>query len=767
VTDRWSAAHRSVTGLAAEAEAAFAAELDAGRKTLARVALGEDFRRGVQLSGPDVLREVTAYAADPFDPARKPSRRRRAERTITSYAYRIVFKPSPFGSFTEIGARPWSGGREDGGGEDGGRVTSCRLSVGLLAWMADRVTAIDGAEEIVRVRINNTLVRGDGRARFLRRPLDGAADAGGADRVVDARDTALVGVLVDALSGGPLSERELRDRLAAAGVPDPADTIRVLAKAGLCHRGFGMPDQTVRGAEEAARLLRGLHTDQARWCAEQFDRAQAVEDAYPAASAEQRTGLLAELREVVHALAAEVGCPPPPDEALRAAMYEDVGTRAPARTWRPDAVQPLGEDIALVQRVLPVLDEGTIEKLGLFRFCVDRFGGADTHILDVYRAFSALAPTEAGAVMSGVGDDAAVEVRALRAEVLAWLGELAASDTAEIHLDRAVLRAFAEAAPASAAPWRSTALRVQFDGDLVVVNGATTGHGVFFSRYCDLLEPDSPADWSLRAALEEHIRATTPGQTDITAALGLNFNLHPRLTPRELVYPGSVARPGARGTLTLADLVVRPDHASRRLTLVSAVDGAPIDLVPLNFLHPAAAPGLYRFLCAFAPARTYRGGLWEQLDRADRTRAALARPRVRLGRLVLDRRSWRFDLAALPALSGLENHDLTAVAAFERWRTAAGLPRHGFFRVVAARATSPDGERDLLAETRQWALEARSARLHKPHYLDTRNPFLLAVLARQIRETERGWLVVQECLPAPGGAAAEEFFIEHTLEDPR
>jgi hypothetical protein len=175
------------------------------------------------------------------------------------------------------------------------------------------------------------------------------------------------------------------------------------------------------------------------------------------------------------------------------------------------------------------------------------------------------------------------------------------------------LRDFVAGLPATLPAWRSTAYRVQFgveDGQgLAVVNGVTTGQGVFYSRFCDLRSRPGPDVWDLGTAVAAHLRRTRPRQTDLTAGLGLNFNLHPRLTAFELRYPGAVTRPGATGVLSLTDVEVHADPARRRLTLVNRYDGEPLDLVPLNFLYPAAAPPLYRFLCGFAPTRTYRGGL--------------------------------------------------------------------------------------------------------------------------------------------------------------
>ncbi|MFE3326097.1 hypothetical protein [Streptomyces sp. NPDC059176] len=815
-----------------EAEAALQTELDAGRRTLAAVARHEDFQRGLQLSDERTWRTVLDYAADPFSARRKPSRRRRAENTLTSFAYRVVLKPSPFASFTEIGARPWAPDHpyaaDDTGGGSGvgdggpagartvprGRPVQARLSAGLLSWMAYELHRLDGADRLMRIRLNNSLSVRDGRALWIRRAPDGAEEAAfGASRVVTARDTALLRLLRRVLADGDVPERDVRERLVAAGLaPDSAArALEQLVQSGLCHRGLGLPDQHPRPAQAIAHRLRALGTEQAGRCAVVFERLQAMEDRFPAADARRRAGLLSAVREQVEAFVALCGCRAPAPEAMRSVIYEDVGTREPARSWQPRLLEDNRWALELLQRIVPVLDDATIEKAGLYAFFVRRFGAGARPVpfTDFYRAFAELTPDGASAVASGVGDPHSDGIRRLREEFAELLRcELRAGGRDELRLDPDRLRAFADRLPQSLAPWRSAAYRVQFTTDrdrrLAVVNGITTGHGVFFSRFCELLEPDRPDAWSLTEALRGHIATTTPRQCDITAVLGLNFNLHPRLSPYELVYPGSVARTalgdmvdpvtgdplaGTGGTtLGLADLAVVPDPARRTLTLVTARDGQPLDLVPLNFLYPAAAPGLYRLLCSFAPTRTYRGGLWDQLDRADAARgralgrsgapvSARTRPRAVVGDVVLDRRSWRTPVATVPCREGLERQETAALAEFDRWRIRQGIPRHTFFRVAAAPAAPPGG-RDLLAETREWALQARTARLHKPHHLDARNPFLLQVLARQLAEAGDGGAVTfHECLPhtddydrADGrgdlATSAEEFFVELTLGIP-
>ncbi|ROO63251.1 lantibiotic biosynthesis dehydratase-like protein [Micromonospora sp. Llam0] len=762
--DEWRAERGIAEGLAARTEEVLAAELSAGRQALAEVARGEDFQRGVQLSGEDVYREVMAYAGNPLEARRKASRTRRAESTVTSFAYRVALKPSPFGAFTEIGAGPWAPVPTTAV-----RRTQVRLSVGLVMWMLHQLHRIDGADALLRVRLNNSLRVQDGRAVFVRRPIEGSEDGFEPDKVVVARHTDLVRALTTILGAGDLTVTELCDRLVAVGLPAASvrDTVEKLIRLGLCHRGLGLPDQTTDLAGEAAVRLRRLGTPQAAACAEILEGLRAIERTYGAASARRRTDLLAQLRTLVHRFAEVCSGPPPTPEAMRAALYEDVGTTGRPNTWRPQILAANCDNLDLLQRLVPVLDDATIEKLGLYGFFVQQFGStAQVPLVEVYRRFAELPPAAASAVMCGVDDPTSATVHRLREDFFGLLrSRLAADPAAErLVLAPAELAAFVDRLPPSVAPWRSAAYRVQFDVETgtAVVNGMTTGRGVFFSRFCELLEPEDSDGWSLATVLRRHVARTAPRQTDLTVVLGLNFNLHPRLSPMELVYPGSVAAPGGAAPLTVGDLSVRADRQRHRLVLVSDRDGQPIDLVPLNFLYPAAAPMLYRFLCVFAPTRTYRGGLWDQLDRADGPYVG-PRPRLLLGDLVLDRRSWRFDIDDLPALAQLERYESSGLADFDSWRRSVGLPRQVFFRLVPPRAV-PHGERDLLAETRQWALEARSARLHKPHYLDTRNPFLAHVFAKQARAIRGGSVVLHECLPQTadqdGAGGAEEFFVE-------
>jgi len=783
VPDRTFAAIQTWLGLADDtaklveaARSALTEEMALGRRALADLARNDDFLLGVQLSGQEVFREVESYLADLSRTegmeSSTSSRRRRVERTTVSFAYRSALKPTPFGSFTELGAQPWrveERGDVDGSGS---RVRLARASLGLLSWMGHELRRIDGSDELLRIRVNNTVEFEEGRLSVFVRGADGDPDGFGAERYVALPSTPGLRRVVEMLTRQPLTQRELIDRLVRSGIR-PEEARRLvdrLVETGLCHRGLEIADQTSRYAAAVAARLRAVASAQAADCAEVFEQIQWVEDEFASADAARRKALVAHLEAQVAHFVELVGLEPPP-EVERSTVFEDVGTRAAACSWNPSALERNADNLALMQRLLGLLDRTTVERLGLYAFFTACFGraGQPVGLLDLYREFGRLSVHELSEIMLGKDDPYAQRIESLRRDFFDHLHEMT-DGTERLRIDPSWLRRFVAALPPDIEPWRSAAYRIQFaeeiDSTLLVVNGVTAGNGVFFSRHCELLEPDEDG-WSLQGALRAYIRDTQPRQADLIAVLGMNFNIHPRLSPLEIVYPGSIARDPLGEDLSLRDLVVTADSRRRRLDLISRRDGEPVDLVPLNFLYPIAAPRLYRFLAGFGPTRSYRGGLWEQAPRGAPTHL----PRVMLGDLVLDRRTWRLPVDEVPHAKG-SPPDVDDMAKLERWRVAAGLPRECFVRVARAQPERAD-DLDWMEETRRWALEARSARLHKPHYLDFHNPFLLHVFCRQLASARGGRLTVQECLPATHAyasgfpASAEEFFIEHTLHTGR
>jgi len=780
--------HESRVGeerLGTAAATLLANELALARRQLARIASDPHFLAGIQLSGPHLYRSVREYpgAIDRDGQASQPTRLRQTESTIVRYAVRMALRTSPFGAFTEIGANDWHSSADTWIRHE--RTRLVRLDRTALAWMVSELGRIDGADRVLQLWLNNTARRANGVVEVFARGKEGGGDQSyWSERFVQVRLTTPVQIVVDALADGPRTKADVVRCLTDYGAPlDQASAlVERLISAGLCHQGVALPDQTTRVAGAVAARLRiraetntgaNAEASAAAACADIFDRLQQIEDAFGAATVDERAELLESLAQQQRRFSAIVAAEPP-GEIARTLLFEDVAASDPPRTWCPDLIERNRRQFLRLQHVLPAFDDGIFSRLGIYRWFVSCYGerGRCDDLLTAYRAFAQQPPAEINGIMRGANDPAAEDVRAYRRTVLQHLADrVAALDNAEmsLSLDEGEVDDLIAALPAWLTPWTSVSYCLQAApasrtaDPLIVVNSLASGHGIFFSRFCDLVEPIDRRAWSLRRGVSEAIARTSPRQADLTAVLGFNVNLHPALTPLEVVYPGSIASDA--NALTLRDLALEADPARRTLRLVTRGDGHPIDLEPLNGLLPMAAPLLYRFLCILAHAHHFRVSLWDRLRHWTR-REPLHLPRLTLGDLVIERRRWSVpvtDVRKRGHASTFERPD--DLMALRQWHLERGLPRESFFR------TQPTFARDASSgnwteESSTWANNVRHTR-RKGQYLDFRNPFLVRLLLHQAHTAEDGVVIFDECLPATSlygeRASAEEFLIECQL----
>jgi hypothetical protein len=255
---------------------------------------------------------------------------------------------------------------------------------------------------------------------------------------------------------------------------------------------------------------------------------------------------------------------------------------------------------------------------------------------------------------------------------------------------------------------------------------------------------------------------------DLTAVFGVNTNLHPTLARIELEYPRCKANSESPEVLGLRDLSVAADPELKRLILFRKKDRRQLNLVPLNFLFPLAGPSLYRFLFLLTTFVNFRGGLSERCTFFDAHHELgnVELPRITLGSLVLDRRTWKYPIKELGAARIAAFHGASKLMAAERWRKNLRLPEETFFRV-----TEPEEQEivptDWTDELKKWVSTVRLTRNRKPHYVHFRNPFLVDILLKQLETTPNGTAIFQECLPPsntyldPGAPqSAEEFVVQ-------
>ncbi|WP_205571212.1 lantibiotic dehydratase [Streptomyces sp. YIM 130001] len=740
--------------------------------------------RSIQLSGDQLYRGLRDFVMGD-DGGLKPSKARLRESSLVNFAYRASLKPSPFGRFTEIGAFPPDdpgaaapAHRVEGPGES---VTT--LNRLLVNWVLAAWPRVPGGLESGHLVLNSTLRAGPETVEFIGVPSGGHQEGRiASETVLRIRREAVVSALLAAMPDGSAQAVDvLREVTAATGGRELSrKVVHGLIRAGVL---FFRPDVDDHDPDYTAKLDASFAaggTAQTAALRGHFAELRRLETDFAGAAAEERQKLLDSAYGAVGGIAELCEVSPPPEEVLKSPVFEDTPAATAPRSWSLPTVEHSIPALTGLWRLASMMDNSQMKRLGLYAFATGLLGERRTMpFLDFFKAFSDLTDQQQIDVFMGREVESAERFAAQRAEALRTVRGSLEHDGDTVYLDPAHIERACERVD-DVLGTESVTLRAQFAHRVLpgrdrslVVNGLLTGYGVYFSRFGSFATGTD--GWSLQTAQREHLARRFPDQVDLNSVLGFNFNLHPPVTRRVVNYPGAVSRGTDRTVYGLAHLEVRADPATKSLRLWDPQEQEVVDLVPMNFLTPIGVPLLYRLIEALTPSNRY---LWKPLDDIRDAGGPPAHsdtaPRLVVGDVVAERRSWNVPAADIPMLQDLSRDSFEALVAFDAWRRDRGLPRHAFVL-----CQTPD-EREVMAgrgrkATRQWADYAhlRRASVHKPMYVDFRNPFLVRSLAKSALSRGDVLVSIRECLPsvddygpATGWTAAEEFFIELCTDRP-
>ncbi|GAA2288200.1 hypothetical protein GCM10010149_38440 [Nonomuraea roseoviolacea subsp. roseoviolacea] len=680
---------------------ALTAELADRADALRSVAGDDAFLRGLACSCPRLSATLEGWLARPGAVPKRP----RLSRLARNVA-RTAATASPHAAFTISGLGRW---------EDAGpavtpadelrwcAVPEVDLATVRRVWaaLADR----PGLREAVRVRVNPSLWQEDGRLWFL-----GAAP--GAEPMEEGR---------------PFREpREAAEPVAILAEP---------AVAGALAWVRATPEPTVGALERAVaeprvvrRLLALGLVERVRPFADQAldplaDLAAWVEEVLPGDSPD-RPWLPTALREAVQATYGERIRPVAGwlltrlgDTAglgERSVRVETAVSTAPPAVCGRGAWQPVLRDLDAVRRLAAVLDPDLAVRLTAAEHFVERHGAdASVPFLAFYRDAPA-ACADLRALLDRAGPAAgstARRVTRLRRETWDALFASPPDERGVLVADPDIVDKMAVTWPAYVQPPGSVTCYGHLTaGHEFVLNALTAGYGRGAGRTRHLISragvsvPDGP-------------------RRPVAECLG-SFGNHLNLRPASGVavdYPFTVAE-GAE--LSLTDLRVSYDPATLLLALTGP-DGEPVRPAHLGASAPRALPPAWSFLLrVFGEPVGLAAAPWRSAAAVDEVQA---RPRLRLGRVVLARAGWRMPVGELPVPYDGES-DAAYVLRTARWLERHGIPRRFFVRFASGR---------------------RAAR--RPFYVDVTDHFLLLAMAHAAAGKD-GNVVLEEALPDPADA---------------
>ncbi|WP_329017345.1 lantibiotic dehydratase [Streptomyces sp. NBC_01601] len=732
-----------------------AEETEAARRELRRTATETDLRHGIQLSSPSLDEYLDAYLnrADADGPLSK--RERRIERSLLEYLLRTACKTSPFSTLTAVSAGHFAeaGGRPLVVSVDGWEKRgSTRLNIAVLARLSELLTANPRIRHELPVRATSGTEVHQDRVRYLRklRGADGNADAAVTLDAVHESLFYLPGgdALADVLKlfgdGTTLRFEDAVRQLCALDVKRPEPEVeRYLAqllRLGLLvvpdlHLDIHDPDpvSTYRGG------LRGLGTSWADDIAALVERMGADVERFAGAGLARRRELLAQVKESVAETHRLLGRDDTP--VLRTLVYED--TILPGLTVTGDTstwTRQLTPGLRQLARILPAFDGNAVRRIvtrGFFRArygeggrCEDFLSFAHQFNQDFYdnynqrlmrhQRFDGTTPLPYDNWFRQEEITGIDRARAAVAEEMGLRYGKARASGADVELDEDFLATVEGLLPRTE-DLRSLSFFLQLaengtEDPLVVVNRVYSGLTLLFSRFAHCFDDALTA--SLRRSLDDAVPegavfAELKGGYDAT-----NLNLHPVVTPYEIVCPGETSFRPPHERILVEDLVVEHDAETDRLRLRSRRLGVEVIPVYLGFLLPMALPEVQQVLLNFSCTTMVQLDLWEGTGVQEGDSGVL--PRVRLGNVVLQRKSWRFAAGQLPqAVAGQPDDEW--FLAWREWQRSAGLPRHVF--------ASLGGE-------------------HKPQYVDFDSYACVRLLETAVRKSASA-VVLTEMLPGP------------------
>ena len=728
-------------------------ETEAGRAELRTIATASDLREGIQLSSPSLDKYLDGYLGRAG--GRLSKRERRIERSLLEYFFRTTCKTSPFSTLTSVcvGRFAEGHGRPLEAAVDGwDKHSATRLNMAVLARLSGLMATTPEIRADLPVRATGGLEVHRDRVRYLRK-LHKAGGDNDAAVTLDAVHESLfylpagelLAEVLDLLGGRTLRFGDVARQLCAVGPDRQAADVEEYLAALLRLGMLVVPNLQldIHDPDPVRSYHRGLRELEAGWAdrvAGLVERMGTQVTRFATAPLDDRRGLLSAIGESAALAHRELGHADVP--VMRTLVYED--TTVPALTVTGDSTvwqEQLAPGLRKLASVLPAFDGNLVRRLVTKGFFVTRYGAGGTcedflsfahefgqDFYDNYNqrlmrhqrfdktAFHRYDNWFKQDEITGI--DRARE--AVAHEITRRYQDCVARGT-DLELDESFISTITGLLPPSPGALESLSFFLQVadngrDNPLVVVNRVYSGLTLLFSRFAHLFDDGLTA--SLRASLDTVVPkgavfAELKGGYDAT-----NLNLHPVVTPYEVVCPGETSFRPPGEQITIDDLVVEHDAVADRLLLRSRRLGAEVIPVYLGFLLPMALPEIQQVLLNFSGAGMAQLDLWAGTAIPDSENAVL--PRIVLGNVVVQRKTWRISADRLPSHTtgcGEQEWFLN----WRRWRRDNELPRHVFAHL--------GGE-------------------HKPQYVDFDSYFSVQLLDTAARATE-STVVLSEMLPGP------------------
>lgn len=743
----WFRARAEAAAIEAAVAGGHDERLGAERALVQQLLVHPDFLRATVVSSLDLQESIDGYVKSPV--AAHGKRQRKTEQSLLSYLLRAMTRTSPYSYYTSVAYAhwndadaappPWSLSPE--------RARLVEPNHVLIRRIVLAVVTHPEVREQVRYRVcPDARVEGNAIAFSVLRD-----DPANQPRAFQVRQflgrvpatPALVAVLQLLRSMGPSvytgMVAEIAAKLRGASEAQVRPILDQMIAAGLLVPVIPIAENAPDITAEAAAFLRTMPARLSQQVAEALEEKGRLVRGFPAEDPSERRDSLKALQAVSGRAAALLDGTIPKGTPI---LYEDTGIpgtfRADPALWAEvwDDLAALGSFIELVDTntVLPALVRDTfVERHGVGGRCA-YLDFTDTTTAIYERWFQISVADQLPAELAARYPSLQAKLD-LRRQVGRQLGEQWHGEE-ELEIGRDLLDSISAAMPAqSGFDWASYSMFVQPEIEAgkierVFVNPIYQGLGMFFSRFLPMLGEDA------LATVRANVRDFFPEDWLVVGArpvAGFNANLHPPLTPLELdlELDGEPA-----GDIKLSDLALVHDPDTDTVQLVHARTGQRTVVLYQGFLIPALLPSKWSLVQALGSGNVHGSALSMQ-SRATRP----DRPRLRHGKVVISRRTWRYPVASVPQ-PGPGESEAQYFTRVNLWRIEQGIPSEVFLHVqpgpaAPASAPVPAAAPASAPKTGDWWKQLGWTR-EKPQYVDFESAVVVRFFARWLKRRGEG-----------------------------
>jgi hypothetical protein len=746
----------------------FERELVEKRHRLRQLFSEERFIKGIQLSNEMLYRQLNNYLRHDWLGDKLTKKLRHAELSLLNYFNRMVFKPTPFSTFTGLCQGVFTDGPSVIRIRHSHEKRHVNVNLAYIKRIERKVLELEDVRPSLHVSLNPTFRIVNDHILFFRRGKDGTAQAFNDETFVKIKLTSPVKKVIQVIQekNGPITVHELVHALWKTlkntySLEECRGFVEKLESTQLITFSFGIEEQARDYLHQFVCKLKTLSSPKIEDVVSRLEEVHDIVRRFSHADHQKRAYLLAQAERNLNQLYDTLHIPfDKQHHYAKAKVFEDVSYDESRFQLNRDEWTGFLEDLSVLQQFMPLFDDHVVEKIAANQFFRQRFGeNRRVKLLDFYREYSRMTQSDWQQMWHEIQqhNDTFQKVKTLRKAFYDYVSDLLDKTPAgrPLYLEKRWIKQLLEKFPDILRNWSSSSFYCQLarngNATHLVLNKVGPGYGKHYSRYCDLFFDEAGNNSFLQSIRESYkVFGAQTVFADLNAVLGLNINLHPKILDYELTYPGSSPNLETN-QINVSDVSVCYDRAKQRLTLYADKLAKSVELIPMGFLFPMLAPPFYKFLSSLSYSNGVEHSFWEKFDRDQRGGAFRYYPRLLFGNVVLDRRTWKIPVEAIR--STFRKSDWEYFCQIQELVDQHRLPSHVFVKALSSLDVFSDADRK--ADLKSWIEDVKKTRQRKPQYVNFHNYFDTKIMEKIVKDAS-GDITFQEVYPTPGDALAGE-----------